>query len=486
MIRKLYILLISLMMIFGCSTLQKIDDLERRAVALEETSLMDVAAGVGAATRMYGRGCVDGSCAAGRDLDDLTGMSNGDTIIIPMDPTYGFLVYEYDDPSSTGDDPPWVIDPDTGTGEWFLQSTTFGSIFNKVKISDQTAGAVTVNDYDTGTYFVNDDADAIIFNLPADPTDLVYCFGNGHVTGTPVAKEILITPNSSDYIIFDGLVSDQGGSLQAIDKFRPIESASICIIGIDSSYWKVIGYEGGWTSHLCDEDNREIRDGDMESFEGAADGDFCTNGTLGWTINDGANVFDTSSSFSATQWPWFGSNSMKVALDVDTPTEEYVMSSTGSGYLKPWDTLYCWYYMHMTGVDGLDAGDDAYRTAGVEGNGTDVLFVHLEMNGDDTVDARLRNDATSDTEYFLLSDDTTYRILLKIIDHAGTSEMKIWDCSSGTCTPIETNNGGGDVTTDWASGNDQLANFSFYDDSNDTDEFQLYFDGLQCGDTNPF
>jgi uncharacterized protein YcfL len=52
MIKKFGILLISLMMLVSCSTLQRIDELEERAAVLEEESVMLEAAGVGAATRM--------------------------------------------------------------------------------------------------------------------------------------------------------------------------------------------------------------------------------------------------------------------------------------------------------------------------------------------------------------------------------------------------------------------------------------------------
>lgn len=233
-------------MITGCSISKRVDRLDERFTALEEESVMVGAEGVGAATRAYGRDCVDGSCTAGKDLDDLTGMSDGDIALVPKDPTYGSLVYVYDDPSSTGDDPPWVIDPDSGTGEWILFDTTFGSIFGKMEVSNETSATVTVNDYDTGTYFANQDNDVIEFDLPSDPTDLVYCFGNSHVTGTPVAQAITVDPNASDYIVLDGSVIYSAG--------EDITSSgdgkdNICLAGLDSSYWKVTGYQGDWTGY---------------------------------------------------------------------------------------------------------------------------------------------------------------------------------------------------------------------------------------------
>jgi len=123
---------------FGCATIEIVPPEGYKAVVEDcdkgecvdeagippaDEELMAKAAGVGAAQKHYGRSCVDGSCASGYDLDDVTGMSNGDTAVVPADPTYGGpLYYIYDDPSSLGDDPPDVIAPGSGTGEWILQN----------------------------------------------------------------------------------------------------------------------------------------------------------------------------------------------------------------------------------------------------------------------------------------------------------------------------------------------------------------------------
>jgi hypothetical protein len=247
MIKKIGILILFLMFFVGCSTFQRIDDLDRRATILEEEREMGLAEGVGAATRMWGRDCIDGSCAAGKNLDDITaggaGAIDGDVAIVPADPTYGFLIYLMDDDSAAAESLPNIVDPDTaGDHRWILQGTTLQKIFGKMYVSVETGDPVTVVVGDTGTMFINGDDDAIEFDLPADPTDLVYCFGNGHVAGTPVAQVITIDPDASDYIIYNGITAAQGEAIVS----GGVGMDNICLIGLDASYWKVTGYIGGW------------------------------------------------------------------------------------------------------------------------------------------------------------------------------------------------------------------------------------------------
>ena len=247
MIKKIGILLLFLMFFVGCSTFQRVDDLERRTTALEEEREMSIAAGVGAATRMWGRDCIDGSCAAGKNLDDITaggaGAIDGDVAMVPADPTYGFLIYLMDDDSAATEALPNIVDPDTaGDHRWILQGATLQSIFGKMYVSAESGATVTVVAGDTGTMFINGDNDAIEFDLPAVPTDLILCFGNGHVTGTPVAQIITIDPDASDYIILDGTTAAQGEAIVS----TAAGEANICLIGLDASYWKVTGAVGTW------------------------------------------------------------------------------------------------------------------------------------------------------------------------------------------------------------------------------------------------
>lgn len=76
------------------------------------------------AKKHFGRSCIDGSCAAGYDLDDVTDMSDGDTALVPADPTYGGpLVYIYNESSTATEHLPDVVDPNqAGNGRWILQN----------------------------------------------------------------------------------------------------------------------------------------------------------------------------------------------------------------------------------------------------------------------------------------------------------------------------------------------------------------------------
>jgi len=246
MIKKIGILILFLMMIVGCSTSQRIDDLEGRAAVLEEGRIMEMAAGVGAATRMWGRDCIDGSCAAGKNLDDITaggaGAIDGDVAIVPADPTYGFLIYLMDDDSATAESLPNIVDPDTaGDHRWILQGTTLQKIFGKMYVSKEAGATVTVVVGDTGTMFINDDDDNIEFDLPSVPTDLVFCFGDDQDAST-VTSIITIDPDASDYIIFDGTTAAQGEAIVSSGNAKD----NLCIIGLDVTYWKVTGYVGNW------------------------------------------------------------------------------------------------------------------------------------------------------------------------------------------------------------------------------------------------
>jgi len=77
-----------------------------------------------AAQRHFGRSCVDNSCAAGYDLSDVTGMSDGDTAMVPADPMYGGpLFYIWDEDSGLDESLPNVKDSDiAGNGRWILQT----------------------------------------------------------------------------------------------------------------------------------------------------------------------------------------------------------------------------------------------------------------------------------------------------------------------------------------------------------------------------
>jgi hypothetical protein len=138
---------------------------------------------------------------------------------------------------------PNIVDPDTaGDHRWILQDITSQSIFGKMYVSVETGSPITVVVGDTGTMFINGDNDVIEFDLPSVPTDLIFCFGNGHVTGTPVAQVITIDPDASDYIILNGTTAAQGEAIVSSGNGKD----NICLIGLDATYWKVTGFVGDW------------------------------------------------------------------------------------------------------------------------------------------------------------------------------------------------------------------------------------------------
>jgi len=89
------------------------------------TFLLTVLPGKGwAQQKHYGRKCIDGGCTTGYDLDDLTGMIDGETAVVPSDSTYGGpLFYKYDEDSGEDENLPSIVDPDgAGNGRWILQN----------------------------------------------------------------------------------------------------------------------------------------------------------------------------------------------------------------------------------------------------------------------------------------------------------------------------------------------------------------------------
>lgn len=112
--RRLLVLL--LLLVFGC-----VSGLEQRVVDLEDQVLMLGAAGVGQATRMYGRDCIDSEtdgCA--KSMDDIPGTKNVGDLTMVIDSDRIEAIYRY--AAVVTEDYPWEIDDDTdgGTKGWVL------------------------------------------------------------------------------------------------------------------------------------------------------------------------------------------------------------------------------------------------------------------------------------------------------------------------------------------------------------------------------
>jgi hypothetical protein len=254
-LKKLILILIFLLA--GCAT----TDLENRIKVLE-----DRAARVEMMT-------LSGSAAANffpsRDVDwEETGEAGGDLDFIPstanLDISYlmslaeanyakcastmcnttltFFSPYILED-AADSEDFPWQIAADDGGNEfWELMDGQFNRIFGKTDVIKDTATPITVNSWNTGAYFINDDDDDIVYNLPADPTDLFFCFGNDRDASSSTTN-IQVDPDASDYIIIHGAIAGQG---ELIETHTGSAKDVVCLIGLDSSYWKVVSYQGVW------------------------------------------------------------------------------------------------------------------------------------------------------------------------------------------------------------------------------------------------
>ena len=195
------ITLIIIILLAGCATAnleEKVTKLEARAARVEMMALSGFAA-----ANFYPARDVDweGAGEAGGDLDYIPSTADQDVsyVMILGETYFGptlnlFMPYILDGSSAASEDFPWVVTAsDGGTEDWLLADVVFNRLFGKMYMSNETGDAgITVNDWDTGTYFVNSDADDIEFDLPADPTDLTFCFGNGQTGGTVIDDVIAI------------------------------------------------------------------------------------------------------------------------------------------------------------------------------------------------------------------------------------------------------------------------------------------------------
>jgi len=228
---------------FGCATnrLQdrKIADLADRVQDIEFGALMGLAESADA--NFFP---VSGSLTGGGtgSLDKITSTADNDAAIAMFNAhgTYGdaFMAFTLDDNAGSGDDEPWYVNSgDGGNERWELLDGRFSFMYSKIKNNESDAATITVNDYDTGTVYVNTDG-VQEADLPADPTGLVYCFCNDEdSTGA-----ITLDPNVNDIIIIDGALESAGEAIVSSGSIADF----LCIYGIDAVYWRVTGYTGTW------------------------------------------------------------------------------------------------------------------------------------------------------------------------------------------------------------------------------------------------
>jgi len=244
--KKLLLILMSIFFVSSCATMgDRTVSLELKIVQLQDrVEQLEMMQGVGVGADIYPvtQGFTGGGTGV---LDTITSTEDDDAsmVIFNDDTTYGEAVFFYslDSDGGSGDDVPWYVESGDGSSErWELCDGHFNSIFSKIKVQKKDGASYQPLARETGTMFINDDNDIITFGtLPADPTDLVYCFGND----TGVTAIITITPDASDYIVLDGTATSQAEGIKSGGNAKD----SVCLIGLDSSYWKVTGYVGTWT-----------------------------------------------------------------------------------------------------------------------------------------------------------------------------------------------------------------------------------------------
>lgn len=252
--KKLILFLIFLLA--GCAT----TDLENRVKVLEDrvarVEMMTLSGS--AAANFFPSRDVDweGTGQLGGDLDDIAATANLDVsfLVSLAEANYAnctgtmcnatltfFSPYILED-AADAQDFPWQIAADDGSNEfWELMDGQFNRIFGKTDVIKDTVATVTVNDWDTGSHFINDDDDDIEYDLPADPTDLTFCFGDDQDASSAFSN-ITIDPDAADYIILDGVIAAAGEAIVSSNDAKD----NLCMIGLDSSYWKVTGYSGSW------------------------------------------------------------------------------------------------------------------------------------------------------------------------------------------------------------------------------------------------
>ncbi len=131
--------LLYLVIVYGCVTTGQLEkrmvEIELQVIELEDQLMLVQAAGVGAATRMYGRDCVDSEtdgCA--KSMDDIGGTKATGDLCQVLNDDRVYAMYRYDSTIGGTEDYPTLIDDDTqaGSERWVLYN---GRIDGNVQFS---------------------------------------------------------------------------------------------------------------------------------------------------------------------------------------------------------------------------------------------------------------------------------------------------------------------------------------------------------------
>jgi len=113
-----------------------------------------------------------------------------------------------------------------------------GTIDGQTTINLETDATITVAG--NSALYVNNDDDAVEFDLPADPTGSCFCFRNRY------AQAITIDPNGTDIITMTDTAAAAGEAIVstgAADEY-------ICLVGVDTSNWLGLGKVGTWNEEV--------------------------------------------------------------------------------------------------------------------------------------------------------------------------------------------------------------------------------------------
>jgi hypothetical protein len=117
----------------------------------------------------------------------------------------------------------------------YIHQLSFVNIY-KIQVTKTVDWNPVILTSDGGTY-INADNHGTTWQLPADPTNKRFCFGN-----TLYAQILTIDPNGTDIIVYTTI----GGAGNTIYSSGALTD-HICLVGIDTPYWKVENAQGTWT-----------------------------------------------------------------------------------------------------------------------------------------------------------------------------------------------------------------------------------------------
>jgi len=129
----------------------------------------------------------------------------------------------------------WLqITPATGAVAMAGSLDVTGTIDGETVVTLSTDPTVAVSA--SNAVYLNNDNDAIEFDLPADPTGCTLCFRNRY------AAAITIDPNGTDVITMTDTAASAGEAIVSSGAVNEY----ICLVGVDTSNWIGLGKAGTW------------------------------------------------------------------------------------------------------------------------------------------------------------------------------------------------------------------------------------------------